>query len=119
MTNPYDPAGPSGPILTPGEISSDDKLWALLAYIFTPIVPIIILLMEDKKNRQFIKYHNYQALALGIVQVVLWSLSFTCITAILGLALFVGQIYWGIQAYNGQYVTIPVLTDFIKKQGWS
>ena len=34
------------------EITSDDKLWALLAYIFSPLVPIIILLMEDKKSRR-------------------------------------------------------------------
>ncbi len=30
-------------------ISSDDKLWALLSYLFTPIIPIILMLMEDKK----------------------------------------------------------------------
>ena len=33
------------------EITSDDKLWALLAYILSPLVPIIILVMEDKKNQ--------------------------------------------------------------------
>ncbi len=101
------------------EATSDDKLWALLAYILTPVVPIIILLMEDKKNRPFLRAHNYQALALGVIQLVFWVLSFTCVTLILSLLLFVGQIYWGIQAYNGQYVTIPFLSDFLKKQGWS
>ena len=39
-------------------VTSDDKLWALLSYILSPIVPIILLLMEDKKNRPFIKYHS-------------------------------------------------------------
>jgi hypothetical protein len=29
------------------------------------------------------------------------------------------MIYWGIQAYQGNYVTIPVITDFVKKQGWA
>jgi uncharacterized membrane protein len=118
MTNPA-----TGPEILPpgggGEATSDDKLWALLTYIFTPIVPIILMLMEDKKNRPFIKAHNYQALALGVIQVVLWALSFTCITAILGLLLFVYQVYLGVQAYNGNYVTIPVITDFVKKQGWA
>jgi hypothetical protein len=28
-----------------GEVTSDDKLWSALTYIFTPLVPIIILLM--------------------------------------------------------------------------
>ncbi len=121
MTSPYEPSGPAGPTVTPptGDVSSDDRLWALLAYILTPVVPIIILLMEDKKNRPFLKAHNFQALALGVLQVILWALSFTCVTAILGLLLFVYQIYLGIQAYNGNYVTIPFLTDFIKKQGWA
>jgi hypothetical protein len=31
------------------DITSDDRLFAALAYVFSPIVPIILLLMEDKK----------------------------------------------------------------------
>jgi len=37
------------------EVTSDDRLWGLLAYLFTPLVPVIILLMEDKKNRRSLK----------------------------------------------------------------
>ncbi len=37
------------------ESTSDDRLWALLAYLFTPIVPVIILLLEDKKDRPFLR----------------------------------------------------------------
>lgn len=33
---------------SPTDVTSDDKLWALLAYILTPLVPVIILLMPDK-----------------------------------------------------------------------
>ncbi len=101
------------------DATSDDRLWALLDYIFTPIVPIILMFMEDKKNRPFIKAHNAQALVLGIVQVVFWVLSFTCITAILAIILFIIQIYWGIQAYNGKYVNIPVISNLVKNQGWA
>ncbi|HEX9012583.1 MAG TPA: DUF4870 domain-containing protein [Anaerolineaceae bacterium] len=105
---------------TPMEVTSDDKLWALLAYVFTPIVPIILLLMEDKKNRPFIRAHNAQALAWGVVTyVVAFVLSFIIIGACVGLAAFIVNIYWGIQAYQGKYVTIPFLTDFVKKQGWA
>ncbi len=101
------------------EASSDDRLWALLDYILTPIVPIILMLMEDKKNRPFIKAHNAQALVLGIIQVVFWVLAFTCVTLILALILFILQIYWGIQAYNGKLVNIPVITNLVKNQGWA
>ncbi|HEX9595901.1 MAG TPA: DUF4870 domain-containing protein, partial [Anaerolineales bacterium] len=53
-------------------VTSDDKLWAALAYVFTPLVPIILLLIEDKKNRPFIKEHNMQALVWGIVVFLAW-----------------------------------------------
>jgi uncharacterized protein len=104
---------------TPGEVTSDDKLWALLAYLLTPLVPIIIMLMEDKKNRPFLKAHNGQALVIGVIQIILWSLSFTCITGIIALVILVAQIYWAVQAYQGNLVTIPVITDFVKNQGWA
>ncbi|MEJ2746527.1 MAG: DUF4870 domain-containing protein [Anaerolineae bacterium] len=103
-------------------ITDDDKLWAFLAYVFTPIVPIILLLMEDKKDRPFIKAHNAQALAWGIVNVVggtiLSSVLFFCLGAPSILIWAVG-VYWGWQAYQGQEVTIPFLTDFVKQQGWA
>ena len=47
-------------------ITSDDKTWALLSYLFTPIIPIILLLIEDKKNRPFLKAHYPQALVWGL-----------------------------------------------------
>ena len=104
-----------------GDVTSDDKLWALLAYVFSPVVPIIVLLMEDKKNRPFIKAHNMQALVTGVVlDVILMIIS--AVTCGLGAILFIAwavMIYWGIQGYQGKYVTIPVVTDFCKKQGWA
>jgi uncharacterized membrane protein len=102
------------------DVTSDDKLWALLAYIFTPIVPVILLLMDDKKNRPFIKAHTVQALVWGVVvYVVAIALSFIIIGGCVGLAGLILSIYWGIQAYNGKYVEIPVITNFVKNQGWA
>ena len=57
---------PVTPEVTP-DVTSDDKLWAALTYVFTPLVPIVILLLEDKKDRPFIKAHNMQALVWGVV----------------------------------------------------
>ena len=103
-------------------ITDDDKLWAFLAYIFTPIVPIILMLMEDKKARPFIKAHNAQALAWGIVNVIggtiLSSVLFFCLGAP-SLIIWAVGVYWGWQAYQGKEVTIPLVTDFVKKQGWA
>lgn len=104
--------------------TSDDRLWALLAYIFSPLIPIIILLLEDKKNRPYLKQHIMQALAVGVAfTVILIVLSLIpliqCISLLVALAMLALVIYWGIQAYNGKQVTIPVITDFVKNQGWA
>jgi uncharacterized membrane protein len=104
-----------------GDITSDDKLWALLAYLLSPLVPIIVMLMEDKKNRPFIRAHNMQALILGAVNVILATVlspvfGIGCCTAVV---IGIAQIYFGIQAYQGKLVNIPVLTDFVKNQGWA
>ncbi len=102
------------------EITDDDKLWALLSWIFAPLVPIIVLLLEDKKDRKFIKYNAMQAMILGFVNIVVLSfLSWVLIGCFVGFAIFIYQIYLGIQAYNGNWVEVPVLTDFAKKQGWA
>ena len=94
------------------EVTSDDKLWALLTYILSPLVPIIILLMPDKKDRPFLKAHNVQALILGIITVITSSF---CI----GILVWIYAIYCGIQAYQGKTVEIPVITNFVKGQGWA
>jgi len=104
------------------EVTSDDKLWAFLAYVFTPLVPIIIMLMEDKKNRPFLKAHNAQALVWGLINVVggtiLSSVLFFCF-GLPSILIWAVGVYWGWQAYQGQEVTIPFITDFVKGQGWA
>lgn len=106
--------------IPPEGITSDDKLWAALAYIFSPIIPIIILLLEEKKDRPFIKAHNMQALVLGIVLwVVNVALSFIFIGICTGILTLGLMIYLGYKAYQGEMVNIPVVTDFVKNQGWS
>lgn len=104
------------------DVTSDDKLWAFLAYVFTPLVPVIILLMEDKKDRPFIKAHNMQAMIWGIVNLVFGSILSTVLVFCLGapsLLMWAAGVYWGYKAYQGELVTIPVVTDFVKNQGWA
>lgn len=100
------------------EIDSNDKLLVALDYIFTPIVPVIIMLMEDKKNRPFIKAHNAQSLVIGVIQFVLMFLGvFLC--GIPNLIVFIAQLYWAYKGYQGELVNIPIITDFVKNQGWA
>ena len=95
-----------------GEVTSDDKLWAALAYVFSPLIPIIILLMEDKKNRPFLKAHNVQALILGVIAIITSSF---CV----GILVWFYMLYVAYQAYQGKIVEVPVITNLCKGQGWA
>jgi len=101
------------------DVTDDDKLWALLSWILAPLVPIIVLLLEDKKTRPFIKYNAIQALVVSVVGYVVSSvLSFIIVGCFVGVAVLVYVIVLAIQAYQGKWVTVPVVTDFCKGQGW-
>jgi len=102
------------------DITQDDKLWALLSYIFSPIVPIIVMLMDEKKARPFIKFHAVQALILGLLMYVLYAVLGWAfgIGVCLGLLVYAYMIYVGVKAYGGETLTVPVVTDMIKKNNW-
>ena len=99
----------------PSDITSDDKLWAMLAYLpfIGWIIAIVALLMEDKKNRPYIKFNAIQALVVAILLSIL-----STITCGFGTVLFLIMLWWAYQAYQGQDVKIPVISDFIRNQGW-
>ena len=101
------------------EITDDDKLWALLSWI-TGVVAIVALLMEDKKDRPFVKYNAVMSLVVVAVITILVAIisAVTCgIGAVLVLA-YIYPIYLGIKAFQGEWVEVPYVTDFCKKQGW-
>ena len=95
------------------ETTSDDKLWAALSYAI-PIVAIVVLFMEDKKSRPYIKFNAIQSIAVTLVLSVIASVTLGC-----GSILFLILFWWAYQAYQGQDVKIPVITDFIHNQGWA
>jgi uncharacterized membrane protein len=95
-----------------GEITQDDKLWSLLSYIFCPLIGIIMLLIEDKKNRPFIKYNAWVSIWLGIIVILT---SGFCI----GVIVWIYAIYLGIKSYQGEKVEVPVISDFVRNQGWA
>jgi len=101
------------------EITSDDRLWAMLTYIFSPLIPIVIMLMPDKKDRPFIKAHNMQALILGVVEwVINFLLSFIVIGCFTSVITIIINIYLGIKANKGETFELPVISNFVKNQGW-
>jgi len=102
------------------EITSDDKLWSALGYPI-PLIAIIVLLMEEKKSRPFIKFHAVQSL---VFNVALWVLIFLLSAITLGFGAICAPLLWlatlwpAFESYNGKYLEIPVITNFLKNQGW-
>lgn len=94
------------------DITQDDKLWAALSYLI-PIIAIVVLFMEDKKSRPYVKFNAVQSLVASVVISIIATVTLGC-GSILALALF----WWAYQAYQGQDVRIPMISDFIRNQGW-
>jgi uncharacterized membrane protein len=100
------------------EVTSDDKLWAALGYPIG-LIALIMLLMEDKKARPFIKYHAVQSLAANVAFVIVSIiLGITVVGALCAPLLWLVFFYWAYQAYQGEMFEIPFITNFIKGQGW-
>jgi uncharacterized membrane protein len=98
--------------MTPG-ITDDDRLWAMLSYLI-PLIAIVVLFMEDKKNRPYVKFSAVQSLVATVVISIIATVTFGC-----GAILVFAQLYWAYQAYQGQDIKIPVISDFIRNQGWA
>ena len=100
------------------DVTSDDKLWAALGYPIG-LIALIMLFVEEKKARPFIKYHAVQSLAANVVFVLISIiLGFTVVGALCAPLLWLVFFYWAYKAYQGEMFEIPVVTNFIKGQGW-
>ena len=111
---------------------SNDRLWAALSYAFTPLVPIIVLAMEDTKNKPYPRYHAVQALGFfGAVMLfeVLAAILFMCgslvtfglLACVLWILFFlpiIPALYYTYLAYTGKPFNIPIVTNLMIQQGW-
>lgn len=101
------------------EVTDDDKLFAALSYFFSPIVPLVLIFIEEKFNRPYIKYHVIQSLIFGgALTAISLVTSFFVIGICIGLLTIGVNIYFTIKAYQGEMFEIPLVTDFARKQGW-
>ena len=102
------------------EVTNDDLIMAALGYPI-PIIAVIILLLEEKKNRPFLRFHAIQAVALNVA---LWGLIVVFSTCTLGFGALCVPFLWlvtlwpAFDSYKGNYTEVPVITNFIKNQGW-
>jgi uncharacterized membrane protein len=103
------------------EVTENDKLWAMLSWLpwVGWILAIIALLTEPQKDRPFVRYHAIQSLAANVVLTVLSIvLGVTVILSCLAPFLWLALIYPAIKSYQGEWLEIPVLTEFCQNQNW-
>lgn len=115
------------------DVTNNDRVWGLLAYFIPLLVPLFILLVEPNRYRPFQRYHAIHSLAFTaavFVYEIALVIVFTIIAAIplISCLLFclwplvflpaLLYLWYGVQAYQGRWITIPVLTDVIRQQGW-
>jgi uncharacterized membrane protein len=103
-----------------GEVTENDRLMAALSYPI-PVVALVILLSETNRARPFQKFHGVQALAFWVVLTVV-GIVLSVVT--LGVGTLCFPILWLVslwpayEAYQGKYLELPVITNFIRNQGW-
>jgi uncharacterized membrane protein len=106
---PMDEPQPAEPL------TSDDRLWAALSWLpispLYPIVAILVLLLEEKKDRPFIRYNAILSLATGAILIPISI--FTLGLGALGYLVF---FWWAYQAYQGEKVQVPFVTDLIEQK---
>ncbi len=99
---------------------SDDRLWAALGYPI-PIVALVLLLMEDKREVPFLKYHAVQSI---ILNVAIWVLIAIVVPLTLGFGAVCAPVLWLVtlwpayDSYQGNLTELPLISDFMKNQGW-
>jgi len=99
------------------EPTSNDRTWAALRWLpvtpLWPLMAVLALVMEDTKDRPFVRYHAILSLATGVATIIL-----TFITLGLGALVFFVFFYWAYKAYQGEMIEVPVVSNFVRGQGW-
>jgi uncharacterized membrane protein len=100
--------------------TDNDRLLAAAGYPI-PLIALIVLLMEDKRNIPFLRFHAVQSLAISVV-IFVAGIVLTAVT--LGFGAICTPVLWlftfwpAYDSYSGNYTEIPIVTNFLKKQGW-
>jgi len=115
--------------------SDNEKALAGLSYIsqciLPAIMPIVLLLSDESKRSEFVRYHAVHSLALLVVGVV-FELLVTIVNTVIGAIIpcllgllwvlwllpAVPLVYYGIKAFQGASPQIPYVTDLLKNNNW-
>jgi uncharacterized protein len=99
------------------DATDNDRLWAALAWIpvspMWPLFAVLALLLEDTRDRPFIRYHAIVSIVLGLALIPVAIVTLGC-----GAIVYLVFFWWAFEAYNGRVVEIPVISDWVRRQGW-
>ncbi len=116
------------------EVTENDKLMAFLCYVIGFLVPGIVLLSVDMRERRYQRVHATHSLALWSVSIVFyaalaladmilvqiacvgWLLA--CVSIPLYLLPPILIFYYALLASQGREFDIPYLSDALRQQGW-
>ena len=97
------------------DVPKEDRVLGALIYLLCPWPSLLILFMSERKERPFIKAHYKQALVYGLFcTIVVMLLLYVPLGGLCLLPFWVAQFYWAYQAYMGNSVTIPVITQYVQ-----
>jgi hypothetical protein len=98
-------------------------LVAAIGYVFTPVVPLVVLTSSTMKSDPILRRHAAQALLWSVVLILLLvgfcvaaiallrsTLLAVCLLPFLFIVLFLPGAYWGRRVYLSGDVTVPGLT---------
>jgi uncharacterized membrane protein len=99
------------------EITSNDRMWAALSWLpispVWPVLAIVALVMDNTKNRSFIRHHAMTSIVAGLILIPI-----SIITIGIGALAYLIFFYWAYMAYQGELVEVPWLSNFMKEKGW-
>jgi uncharacterized membrane protein len=90
------------------EINGEEKIWALLGYLwFLCVLPLLL-----KRDSKFVQHHAKQGLIIALIFCFVWIPFFGWI---LGIILFAVWVIAVIKALTGQYWNIPLIGEIVKR----
>ena len=131
-----EPQAPQPPRNTPPSATTDnERLLGGLSYlsqiVVPAVLPVILMLTDEVKKSDFVRFHAVHGLALfvasliySLVAVIVFVVVgailpvLVCLTWMLFLVPFAVLIYYGVLAFQGKRTEIPWLTQFLRDSNW-
>lgn len=135
---PFGVEEPQAPAPSPGmpvPPTENDKMLSGLSYVsqlvLPAVMPIVLLISDEGKRSPFVRHHTVHSLALlvasiayelvaAIASLIIGAIA-PCLWVLLWILFFLPAVpflYYGVKAFQGQYVDVPYVTDFLRRNNW-